>query len=372
MRVPHVLFWSVRPHSVVVVALVTAMALGLPAADAVAAGDPDGQRRLIDLVNRERSARGLDALRACADLSAVAGRWSARMAADGQLSHNPRLGRAVDGWDAVGEIVGHSTAVDTVHRNFMASRAHRASILSTAYTEVGVGVEHRDGRVWVTEVFRRPDGSVPCATVSRDAAIAAACPPDAVPPAAFVDILRNTHRAAIDCGAWYGLIHGTSRDHYSPSNELDRAQMATFLTRLVDRTSARLPPPRDQGFTDIAGDFHADAINQLARAGIVQGTSASTYAPSAVVTRAQMATFIVRAYEFASRETLPAGDDRFTDDGGGVHEPLINKAAQAGLVAGTSPTAYTPDQAVERDQLASFLVRALSRLVERGHATPER
>lgn len=290
------------------------------------------------------------------------------MADDGRLSHNPDLGNAVGGWQAIGEVVGYDISVDAIHRAFTASPAHRAKILSSTYTEMGVGVERRGERFWVTEVYRQPDGSVPCSVVGRDPHTTTACPPDVVPPAGFVDTRGNTHRHAIDCGAWHGIVRGTDRDSFWPSTELNRAQMATFLTRLLHRTAARLPAPRDQGFTDIAGNFHADAINQLAQVGIVQGTSASTFAPSAVVTRAQLATFVVRAYEFAAAEDLPAEQDWFTDDDGSVHEPAIDEAAEADFVAGTSPTSYAPRRSVTRDQLARILARVLNRLVADGQA----
>lgn len=367
------LSWRARMRGAVSIALATLVVTGiLGTAPAAAEDDPGGEQRLADLVDAERGARGLAPLRVCAELRGIARRWSDTMAADGTLSHNSRLGEEVEGWRSIGDNVGYDSSADAVHRRLMESGAHRDHILSVAYTEVGFGVERAGGRTWVTEVFREPDGSAPCTVVPRDPNIVVACPPGTVPSAAFADTRGNTHREAIDCGAWYGITHGTGDGRYSPRRELDRGQMATFLANVVERTDATLPEPSDQGFTDIAGSTHADAINQLAEVGIVEGTSTSTYEPTAPVTRGLMASALVRAYTFASSERLAAQRDWFSDDNGRPDETAINQAAGAGLVSGMSATQYAPDQIVRRDQLASYLARTLSRLVERGDATRPR
>ena len=80
------------------------------------------------------------------------------MASTGKMEHNPNLGSQVTGWSSVGENVGFGPSELSVHTALMNSPGHRANILNTGYAQVGVGVVVRNGRVWVTEVFRTPAG----------------------------------------------------------------------------------------------------------------------------------------------------------------------------------------------------------------------
>ena len=115
--------------------------------------------------------------------------------------------------------------------------------------------------------------------------------------------------------------------------------------------------------------MHEASINALAAAGVVSGKADGTYAPAEHVTRAQMATFLVRAFEFAAGTALPAGPDYFLDDGFSPHAANIDKAALAGFTGGSAGGLYRPLADVARDQMASFLTRVLDKLVDDGEAT---
>ena len=140
-------------------ALVLAPALlfgGAALSQAHAAGDPHAGS-FVAKTNAERTSRGLRAMVVKSDLAAVAARHSARMAAKNSLHHNPNLGSEVSGWQVVGENVGNGGSVDSIHRALMNSPAHRANILATDYTEVGMAtVTDSRGVIWVTQVFRLP------------------------------------------------------------------------------------------------------------------------------------------------------------------------------------------------------------------------
>jgi hypothetical protein len=94
------------------------------------------------------------------------------------------------------------------------------------------------------------------------------------------------------------------------------------------------------------------------------------YRPDQPVTRAQMATFLVRAVKVATGEVLAADRDYFPDDDGSPHHPSINAAAAAGLASGAAGGGFAPELTVRRDQMASFLARVLEFSVERGAVTP--
>jgi uncharacterized protein YkwD len=111
---------------------------------------------LLRRLNHARAIHGRRPLARKYDLTLVARAQAWRMAKSRTLYHNPNLATAVTNWRWVGENVGYAPTIYTVHRAFMASPSHRANILDTDYTQVGVGVVWSGGRVWVSEVFRRP------------------------------------------------------------------------------------------------------------------------------------------------------------------------------------------------------------------------
>jgi len=84
------------------------------------------------------------------------------------------------------------------------------------------------------------------------------------------------------------------------------------------------------------------------------------------VTRGQMATFLVAALDYLRPTDLPAGTDAFTDDEGNAHEDNINKLAAIDVVDGVGGSAYDPNGKVSRAQMASFLVRTLAYLHSKG------
>ena len=102
---------------------------------------------------------------------------------------------------------------------------------------------------------------------------------------------------------------------------------------------------------------------------MVSGRGDGTYDPGGVVTREQMATFLVRASERASGSTLAIERSWFPDDDGSQHEASIDKVASAGLAGGRADGTYGPRLPVARDQMASFLARTLALLVEGGDAS---
>ncbi len=131
--------------------------------------------------------------------------------------------------------------------------------------------------------------------------------------------------------------------------------MAAFLARALD-----LPTTSEDFFDDDdISIFEAD-INRLAAAGITAGCNPpanTSYCPGLRVTRAQMAAFIKRAFKLPATST-----DFFDDDEESIFEGDINRLAASGITLGCNPpsnTKFCPTQTVKRDQMASFLARAL-------------
>jgi glucose/arabinose dehydrogenase len=174
------------------------------------------------------------------------------------------------------------------------------------------------------------------------------------PGGTFWDDNGNTHEGFIEAIAAVGVTEGCdSTGRYCPSQSVTREQMATFLARALD-----LEPVASGPFSDVSGT-HAGNVNAIAEAGISLGCNAegTLFCPVDPVRRDQMASFLARALDDLS----PATGDAFTDDDGNTHEDAINIVAANGITLGcdASGTLYCPEDLVPRDQMASFLGRAL-------------
>jgi hypothetical protein len=193
----------------------------------------------------------------------------------------------------------------------------------------------------------------------------ASCPSN-IPSAGFTDLggFDATTVLAINCLVHFGISQGTSATTFSPNLSVTRWQMALFLTRQAVDHGLALPSGADQGFTDIGGLDSATqtAINQLKQLGITTGTSATTFSPNLVVSRWQMALFLIRLAA-AAGVTLPSGAAQgFTDIGGLSTEAqtAINQAKQLGIADGFTATTFSPNTDTLRWQMALFLTRTLA------------
>jgi hypothetical protein len=96
-----------------------------------------------------------------------------------------------------------------------------------------------------------------------------------------------------------GITKGCFPGLYCPNDNVTRAQMAVFLLR-AKHGDSYMPPAATGIFSDVNLDYWAaDWIEQLYNEGITGGcgTNPLRYCPNNSVTRAQMAVFLVRAFE---------------------------------------------------------------------------
>jgi hypothetical protein len=205
-------------------------------------------------------------------------------------------------------------------------------------------------------------GAVPAgAAISTSASC-----PSSIPSAGFADIASfdATTQTAINCVAFYGISKGTSTTTFDPNGSVSRWQMALFLTRQAVDHGLTLGDGSTQGFTDIGALDAATqtAINQLKQLGITSGTSATTFDPTGLVPRWQMALFMTRLAAKAGFTLGTGADQGFTDLTGldAATVTAINQAKQAGIADGTSATTFVPLANTLRWQMALFLTRVLA------------
>ncbi len=118
-----------------------------------------------------------------------------------------------------------------------------------------------------------------------------------VVPITFGDTSGHWAQYWIEALAADGITGGCGNGNFCPQASVDRAQMAVFLLRALH--GAAYAPPAAQGtvFTDVPADYWAAAwIEQLAAEGITGGCGGGKFCPAAPVSRAQMAVFLVGAF----------------------------------------------------------------------------
>ncbi|MBP1154424.1 MULTISPECIES: S-layer homology domain-containing protein [unclassified Paenibacillus] len=117
--------------------------------------------------------------------------------------------------------------------------------------------------------------------------------------------------------------------------------------------AASTPPP----FKDIADSYAVEEIEALVNAGILGGYEDGTFQPREAMTRAQLAKVLVLALGL---EEDAAAASPFTDvPAHSWFEGYVGALLQTGITDGTSPTTFSPDSPVTREQLAVFFVRAM-------------
>ena len=178
------------------------------------------------------------------------------------------------------------------------------------------------------------------------APVAAALPPGGT----FIDDDGSIHEADIEAIAAAEVTRGCNEtgDRFCPTVSVTRGQMAAFLARLLDLSSI----DSDTFVDDDQSVFEPD-IEAIAAAGITTGCTTQEYCPSDPVTRGEMAVFLVRAFDLP-----PSGADAFADDSDSPYQDAINAAATAGMTNGCAAGLFCPQALVTREQMASFLVRA--------------
>ncbi len=213
-----------------------------------------------------------------------------------------------------------------------------------------------------------PVGAAAATTVPTARSIDSAVPPGRTPDSDLRDVQGTSFEREIDGIWAWGLDVGITDDrYYRPADIVDRAEMATFLANLLRAGGRNRPSDLPNAFPDDDASPHRANIDWLARLGIVRGRSDGTYGPDEPVTRAQLASFVNRVIAELTGSPLRSSIDWFADDQGSVHERSINGLAGEGIVTGIGPDVYMPAGIATHGQMAGFLARTLAELVDGGH-----
>lgn len=360
-----------RTLTVVIALLAVLVASLVPAPASAARVRSDLERRaeegFLDLHANARSSRGIPAQLEYRDIREVARSWSDQMADRNRMAHNDDYARQVCCHRKVAENVAHywttapmttknvDTAVRSLFDDLMASSGHRSNILDSRTRQLGIGVTLRPSgnawHLWATMNFREPDGSEPDRGVPTPRDIADTCGTDDNP--GFRDVDRsNAHSHAIACIENAGIASGRSDGTYGAKDLLSRGQVATFLLRTLEASGIQRPSERP-----CRGTPHADSVSAMIAWNVFTDGSCNE---DRSVTRTDMATWTTRAIQGVLGMPLPASQwDHFVDDNGlsGNVQGGHNAMADLGVVTGVGNEHFAPGDLLRRDQMATFLAR---------------
>ena len=176
----------------------------------------------------------------------------------------------------------------------------------------------------------------------------------------FSDDDGSVHERGLEALAARGVLAGMECGEglICPEEPLKRWEMAVWLVRVLDGAD---PEPIDASrFVDVDAElWWAPFADRLFELEVTVGcrTEPARFCPERNVIRAQMATFLKRAFDLE-----PAASAGFTDvEADGTHSANIDALAAAGITVGCrrDPLRYCPDRDVNRAQMATFLARAL-------------
>jgi hypothetical protein len=313
----------------------------LAALPAVAAAEPGreserlaAETEILRLLNEERAAHGLSTLRLSNQQHRKAREHSQTMRTQDRLHHPDRLTAEIypsNAWAGMAENAARARSAQGAHDAFMASAPHRANLLGD-WTHASVGVAFDGNRWWVTQRFVRvkPGHTLPM----------------------FRDMPSSDwQRTAVVRGWRNGILNGCGPDLVCAGQTINRAQMASLITRAAGLGESDSADRYEDVHPD---DVHHGAIGALVDNGVTLGCALGRYCPADDVTRAEMGSFVTRA-----KTWLPDLSDRFDDvQAGSTHGPSINRIAERGVTDGCADRRYCPTRSITRAEMAAMLVRA--------------
>lgn len=194
--------------------------------------------------------------------------------------------------------------------------------------------------------------TMPASKVTVTAAFAEKKAEPIAPEKLFADVsAEEYYYEAVKWASENGVTGGIGENLFGANLPCTRAQIVTFLWR-----AAGSPEPKGMsGFVDVSADaYYAKAVAWAVEEGIVSGTSATTFSPDAVCTRAQSVAFLYRA--FGEKVNKAAGFSDVSADA--YYADAVAWAVENGVASGIGGGLFAPDQDCARGQIVAFLYRA--------------
>lgn len=173
----------------------------------------------------------------------------------------------------------------------------------------------------------------------------------------FVDVSESAYyENAVIWAVDNNITAGTSATTFEPDKVCTRAQIVAFLWRAAGRPA---PKTINMPFTDVPEEsFYYNAVLWAVENGVTAGTSKTTFSPDEPCTRAQAVAMLWRAQGRPAAGT----DNPFSDvSEKAYYADAVLWAVKEGVTAGTSATTFSPNDSCTRAQIVAFLYRALGK-----------
>ena len=171
----------------------------------------------------------------------------------------------------------------------------------------------------------------------------------------FIDVPAGSYyEDAVIWAVDKGITTGTSATTFNPNGICTRAQAVTFLWRAAGSPAAKSAV---MPFTDVkAGSYYYDAVLWAVEQGITKGTSDTMFSPDATCTRAQIVTFLWRA----NGSPVASGNSAFTDVASDAYyAAAVTWAEKNGVTGGIGGGLFGSNNNCTRAQIVTFLYRAM-------------
>ena len=167
-----------------------------------------------------------------------------------------------------------------------------------------------------------------------------------------VDAKNEVLVKAVDLLSYMNVAKGTSETTFTPNAPMTRGMLAVVLHNLADNPKA----DKTAGFSDVNGEYFAEAVAWAAEAGIISGYGDGQFGANDSITREQLALML---YRFAGMPEAK-GSALTNRDAGEVSDyavPAMKWAVENGIISGDINGDLMPKGNATRAQVASMLMR---------------
>ena len=171
----------------------------------------------------------------------------------------------------------------------------------------------------------------------------------------FIDVPTGSYyEDAVVWAVGKGITTGTSATTFNPNGICTRAQAVTFLWRAAGSPATKT---KVMPFADVkAGSYYYDAVLWAVENGITKGTSDTTFSPDATCSRAQIVTFLWRA----NGSPAVSGNSAFTDVASDAYyAAAVTWAEKNDVTGGIGGGLFGSNNNCTRAQIVTFLYRSV-------------
>ena len=215
------------------------------------------------------------------------------------------------------------------------------------------------------EVTENPDGTYTFTMPNGQVTVEVTFVESQPEPLPFTDVAESDwFYDAVRYAYENGLMGGIGDNLFAPNSPTTRAQLVTILYRLEGEPAVTGQSP----FTDVEADtWYTDAVTWAAEEGVVNGVSATQFAPGNNITREQLATILFRYAQAKGYDVSPRADLSAYPDAGDIlpyAREAMAWAVAEGLLQGFEDATLRPQGNATRAQIATILMRFCQTVAE--------